>query len=140
MTRCRCCHLPSLRFFPPHGHPSHGVAFYAFLPGSWISAPSAFTPGHSYSFITPGYLPLLIVAHPAEAICCHHAKARPILLVRGHLLLLRWGTPILLARGHSSLPFAAIAPFCLRTFICCHCAERWGIPILLAHGHLLPSR
>ena len=45
----------------------------AFLPGSWISAPSAFTPGHSYSFITPGYLPLLIVAYRAEAICCRRA-------------------------------------------------------------------
>ena len=51
-------HLPPSRFFP-----HHGVALLlAFLPGSWISAPSAFTPGHSYSFITP------------------------ILLVRGHSL------------------------------------------------------
>ena len=42
-------HLPPSRFFP-----HHGVALLlAFLPGSWISAPSAFTPGHSYSFITP---------------------------------------------------------------------------------------
>jgi hypothetical protein len=53
MRRRCCCHLPLWRFFPPHNI----ALLLVFLPGSWISAPSAFMPGHSYSFITPGYLP-----------------------------------------------------------------------------------